>query len=164
MLEIKQKQRPVLEAFSQFILQEIGAKSCIRSACKGYTLRVCSPGNVFPVLEAMLEAGLLQKRVRAELMLTRTTENHLDVKAELAHTKGNQGKFRRQNCDGDEESREIDRLQGKLRRLNHQGCLDSASALKTKIDMLKREHQLKELVREVRDMMARFKELVRLLT
>ena len=96
----------------------------------------------------MLEAGLWQKRAQAELLLTRTRENHLEVRAEIQMMKGNQGKYQRLNADGIARAKTIHRRQGELLYLKR-SCRDTAKEEETEIEKLQEEHRRKELIRQV---------------
>ena len=93
-------------------------------------------------LELLLKNGLLVKRKQAELALTLTVENHLQVRDAISSLKGWQGRYRRLDSQGIARAREICTLRDKLR------CMSGAdhALLQSQLEQLCADHALQKLI------------------
>ena len=66
-------------------------------------------------LELLLSNGLHVKRKQAELALSLTAENHLEIRDAISSLNGLQSRFQRLDTDGVARAQEIHRLQKRLR-------------------------------------------------
>ena len=93
-------------------------------------------------LELLLENGLLVKRQQAELALSLTGENHLDVRDAISALNGLQGRYQRLDTDGIGRARQIQSLQGRLRYISG----PEHATMLSRIEELRAEHNLKTLI------------------
>ena len=167
-LSFNQKHRTALEALQRFFLAELGIQvGVFRCANGGYhSLEACHTSTA-KICHKLLEAGLLQKKLQAELVLSCTTENGSEVRAKLQELKGNQGRFLRQDSEGITRALQIKGLQTRrsyLRRsprIRLPEVANEVHELTVKIDELKKEHQQKELEREICAMHSHWEEVRR---
>ena len=68
-------------------------------------------------LKLLLENCLLVKRKQAELALSLTGENHLEIREAISSLNGWQGRYKRLDTEGITRAQEIKRLQQRLRQL-----------------------------------------------
>ena len=164
-----QKHSVSLDGLQRFFLEKLGIKARVRIGAKDTHRLAVGHKSTQKICPHLLEGGLLLKRTQAELALSRTSTNGLVVRTKLQELKGNQGQFRRQDNEGIARALEIHRLQKQRSQLNCSSRgglpeLDSQKAgklaeLTAKIDLLKLEHQRKELEREVIAMLAALEEM-----
>ena len=91
-------------------------------------------------LEQLLANGLLVKRKQAELALSLSAKNHLQIRDAISSLKGLQGRY--QCLDTDSVGREIQRLQKRLHRLTG----PEHAALHSQLEELRAEHKLQKLI------------------
>ena len=166
-IRVSQKHAAPLEALRVFLLQRLGIQANIYEYGSGHVLMVGASKSVKMICRELLQAGLRQKRVQAELVLSHSPANHAEVRTMLQELKGNQGQFIRSDNEGISRALEIHSLQVKrwhLRQSPRIGLPEVAkelAELTVKIDELKEEHQRKELEREIRAMQARLEDVRR---
>ena len=93
-------------------------------------------------LELLLENGLLVKQQQAELALSLTGENHLDVRGAISALNGLQGRYQRLDTDGIGRARQIQSLQWRVRYISGQ----EHAAMLSRIEELRAAHKLKTLI------------------
>ena len=93
-------------------------------------------------LELLLAHGLLVKQKQANLALSLSAENHLQIRDAISSLNGLQGRYTRLDSDGIARAREIKRLQNRLYR---QTGPEHAS-LFSRIEELRAEHKLQKLI------------------
>ena len=93
-------------------------------------------------LKLLLENGLLVKRKQAELALSLTAENHLQIRDAISSLSGLQGRYQRLDTDGIARAREIHRVQKKLQRLDG----PEHAALHSQLEKMCAEHKLQKLI------------------
>ena len=93
-------------------------------------------------LKQLLANGLLVKRKQAELALSLTGENHLEIRDTISSLNGWQGRYKRLDSGGIARAREIKRLQQRLRRLSG----PEHASLFLHIEELLAEHNLQKLI------------------
>ena len=108
-----------------------------------YSALVCSNlCDCKQTLELLIGNGLLVKVRQAELALTLSAENHLNVREEVSSLNGWQGRYGRLDTDGIARAREIKRLQNRLLRL----AGTEHALLLSQLDELRAEHNLQKLI------------------
>ena len=166
-IRIGQKHRSSLEALQYFLSESLGIQPSIYEGASSHVLVVASSQTVKLICKRLLGAGLHHKRAQAELVMNHTSATHSAVCRELQELRGNQGRFRRQAHAGIARATEINRLQMKrshLLRSPRFGLPEGAQEvdeLTLKIDELKKEHQRKELEREICAMQSHLEEVRR---
>ena len=93
-------------------------------------------------LELLLEHGLLVKREQAELALSLTAENHLQIRDAISSLSGLQGRYQRLDSAGVARARDIKRLQARVRRL----AGPERARVLSQLDELLAEHKLQKLI------------------
>ena len=93
-------------------------------------------------MKLLLAHGLLVKRSQAELALTLSAENHLQVRETISTLNGLQGRYKRLDSAGIARAGEIQRLQKRL-------CYISGPERPTmlsQLEELRAEHKLQKLI------------------
>ena len=93
-------------------------------------------------LEQLLANGLLVKRKQAELALTLSAQNYLEIREAISSLNGLQGRYQRLDTDGIGRARAIQRMQGRLRYISGPGRATMLSQLRA----LQAEHNLQKLI------------------
>ena len=93
-------------------------------------------------LDLLLKNGLLVKRKQAELALSLTAENHLEIRDAISSLKGLQARYQRLDSQGVARAREINTLRDKLRSMSGP---DHAELL-SQLEQLCAEHKLQKLI------------------
>ena len=93
-------------------------------------------------LEQLLANGLLVKPKQAELALSLTEENHLQIRDAISSLSGLQGRYQRLDSAGVARAQELKRLQMRLRRLTG----PEHASLFSHIEELRAEHNLQKLI------------------
>ena len=93
-------------------------------------------------MELLLAHSLLVKRKQAELALTLTAENHLEVRDAISSLNGLQGRYQRLDSEGVARAREIDTLRKRLRRMPG----PDSGPLHSQLQELCAEHKLQKLI------------------
>ena len=93
-------------------------------------------------LELLLAHGLLVKRKQANLALSLSAENHLDIRDAISSLNGLQGRYKRLDSDGIARAREIQRLHNRLRYLSG----PEHGTMLSKLEELRAEHKLQKLI------------------
>ena len=93
-------------------------------------------------LERLLANGLLLKQQQAELALTLTAHNYLQIRDAISSLNGLQGRYKRLDSAGVARAREIRRVQKRLPRLpGPEYC-----TMLSQLDELRAEHSLQKLI------------------
>ena len=111
-----------------------------RAACS--SLACTKMQNCKKTLELLLANGLLVKRKQAELALSLTAENHLEIRDAISSLSGLQGRYQRLDADGIARTREIQRLQQRLRYISG----PAPASMLSQIEELQAEHMLQKLI------------------
>ena len=93
-------------------------------------------------LELLLAHGLLVKHKQANLALSLSAKNHLDIRDTISSLNGLQGRYKRLDSDGIDRAREIERLRKRLYRLTG----PERAALHSQLEELRAEHKLQKLI------------------
>ena len=93
-------------------------------------------------LELLLAHGLLVKRKQANLALSLSAENHLDIRDAISSLNGLQGRYKRLDSDGIARAREIKRLRDRLRYVSG----PERGSMLSKLEELRAEHNLQKLI------------------
>ena len=93
-------------------------------------------------LELLLAHGLLVKQKQANLALSLSAENHLQIRDAISSLNGLQGRYKRLDSDCIARAREIQRLQNRLRYLSG----PEHASLFSQIEELRAEHKLQKLI------------------
>ena len=93
-------------------------------------------------LALLLDHGLLVKAKQAELALAWTPGSHLQTREAISGLSGLQSRYRRLDVNGVLRSRELLRLQAKLKRMK---CVEQRAVLRQGIHRLKEEHAIGKL-------------------
>ena len=93
-------------------------------------------------LKLLLANGLLVKPKQAELALSLTAENHLQIRDAISSLSGLQGRYQRLDSAGVARAQEIQRLQRRLYRLTG----PEHASLLSHLDHLRAEHNLQNLI------------------
>ena len=95
-------------------------------------------------LELLLSNGLLVKRQQAELALSLTAANHLQIRDAISSLNGLQGRYQRLDADGIARAAEIRKLRGRLRHRASLG-LECAS-MQCQLEELCSRHAMKNII------------------
>ena len=109
--------------------------NCSSLVCN--TLKDCKQ-----TLKLLLANGLLVKKKQAELALSLSAENHLEIREAISSLNGFQARYRRLDTDSIARAQEIHRLQSRLHRLSE----PEYGSLLSKLDELRVEHKLQKLI------------------
>ena len=93
-------------------------------------------------LELLLAHGLLVKQKQANLALSLSAENHLQIRDAISSLNGLQGRYKRLDSEGIARAREIQRLQNRLRYLSG----PERGSMLSKLGELRAEHNLQKLI------------------
>ena len=93
-------------------------------------------------LELLLANGLLVKRKQAELALTLSTKNRLQIRDAFSSLKGLQGRYQRLDTDSIARAKQIARLQMRLRDVSG----PEHAFLFSQLEELRAEHKLQKLI------------------
>lgn len=141
-LKITQKHKPILASIHKFLLRECPELvSHVRSDGRGAHIwdLARTEGSRF-VLQRLLSSGLLAKRQAAEIALTLTQDNHLDLREQLSKAKGNQGRYLRLDDAGCRRARDIFNLNRSMHQHRCRGNQDTAQSLQCELQELRRQH------------------------
>lgn len=98
-------------------------------------------------LQSLLAHGLSVKRRQAELALTLTQRNHMEIRDAVSSFGGRQGRYRRLDRDGSSRAQTIHALQTQLRLTT---ASERRSSLVSEIAQLQEEHALQKLISHCR--------------
>ena len=141
-LEVTQVNPFVLEHLLRF-LHESGLKAWSLHHRGSSSALVCGrPPHIKQTLELLLENGLIVKRKQAELALTLSAENHLEIREAISALSGLQGRYQRLDSAGVARAREINRLQARVRQL----AGPERARVLSQLDELRDEHKLQKLI------------------
>ena len=108
-----------------------------------YSVLVCNNlRDCKQTLELLLANGLLVKRQQAQLALSLTAENHLQIRDAISSLNGLQSRYQRLDADGIARACEIRRLQKRLRYLSG----PERGTILSKLEELRAEHNLQKLI------------------
>ena len=151
-----QKHRTSLDGLQRIFLEKLGVKARMSARSGDFTHDLAvGHKSTQKICQHLLEGGLLLKRAQAELALSHTSTNGLEIRAKLQELKGNQGRFLRRDSEGTARAIEISSLQHRrsyLRRSTRMGIPEvsrEVDELTVMIDELKQQHQRKELERQI---------------
>eukprot|EP00928_Gymnodinium_smaydae_P061489 TRINITY_DN45546_c0_g1_i1.p1 TRINITY_DN45546_c0_g1~~TRINITY_DN45546_c0_g1_i1.p1 ORF type:complete len:151 (-),score=12.24 TRINITY_DN45546_c0_g1_i1:205-657(-) len=109
-----------------------------KSSKNSYRLEVTKTQHSRVLLQQLLRHGLICKRRAAELALTLSQSNHLEVREELFKLSGNQARYRRLDASGCERARHILNVGAALRRSSDTQVQER---IRLSLDRLKCEHR-----------------------
>ena len=142
-LVMAQKYGTVLYAVSDFLLREMGLEVNVHKAASGklYTLYI-GAADSRPILEKMLESGLVRKAQQAKLALTLDANNASEIRVAMEQLVGHQMFGKRLNEAGLARASIIKRmLQRAHCRLRH-GQPEEACIIRKEAESLKCQHRL----------------------
>ncbi|CAJ1349228.1 unnamed protein product [Effrenium voratum] len=142
-LEMAQRDSPVLDAICSFLRKEVPQCSSIRVLCipeSHYLLAVCTFDASRVVLTRLLCAGLLVKREAAAQVLTSSSHALLRSNSEIK--KGNQSRYRKLDINGCQRAVEIKRLRSRLLYARRSKQESRAYSLQAQVAALKMEHAI----------------------
>ena len=141
-LNVKQVNPHVLETLLKF-LHANNLFGWVLYACSScFTLQCENTACSKATLTQLLDHGLLVKAKQAELALAYAPSNHMETREAISRLNGLQGRYRRLDASGVLRSKELLRLQAKLRRTQSAG---ERAVLRKEIDRMKEEHAIGNL-------------------
>ena len=162
MLNVVQRDSPVLDAICSFLRAEVPQCSDYKVRCISgahYVLVICALDASQVVLARLLAAGLLLKRHAAEQVLTTSSHSLLRFRSEI--NKGNQARYRKLDEDGCQRAREIKRVSNRLsyalrsqQESRAYGLQVQLAALKVEHDILSSQCRIRKLRSDVSDVVS----------
>ena len=139
-VEITRKHGATIQALQEF-LTENGIATTRFTRVDGYPrlILACS-SDVKRLLRALLESDLLVKKQQAELALSRTKENHWEIREKIQALNGNRSKFQRQDRDGATRAAQLNNLSTRLSKSANEDK-EKAEATIQQIQKLKMEQK-----------------------
>ena len=159
-LEIAQKHPRVLMCLRKFLVETLGVGTTMTTTDRAHRLHMYGRPGCKSTLQQMLEAGLLRKAKQAELALSLTAENTVQVNAELRRLTGNQQFGKRMDRAGQERARMIVSLTRSARKMMKEERLQEAEAKLRNLDVLRIEHKLLNALQE-REELLRYESYIR---
>ena len=141
-LEVWQVNPCVLEHLLRFLFEN-GLKAWALHHRVSSSVLVCNRlPDIKQTLKLLLANGLLVKRKQAELALSLTVENHLHIRDTISSLGGLQGRYKRLDSAGVARTREIRRVQDRLRHISG----PERPTMLSQVDELRAEHNLQKLI------------------
>ena len=141
-LEVWQVNPCVLARLLHFLF-ECGLKAWSLHHRVSSSVLVCNKlPDIQQTLELLLANGLLVKRKQAELALTLSADNHLQVRDAISSLNGLQGRYKRLDSAGVARAREIRRLKDRLRKISG----PEHATMLSQLHELRAEHKLQKLI------------------
>lgn len=142
-LRMAQKHRTVIQWIRSFLQEELGGGIYFCQDSRGmHYLVISMQAHVHTTLNRFLENGLLVKKKQAEAALRLSKESHAELRGLSSPARGNQGKYRRHDENGDQRARELFLMRQRLNNYRAKGRDSTAKVelLSQQLDRLKEEH------------------------
>ena len=146
-LQVKQVNGHVLQSLLEFLHQNGLTRWHLYH--RGYAQLLCCThrDTCNQTLQSLLAHGLIGKRRQAELALTLTQRNHMEIRDAVSSLGGRQGRYRRLDHEGSARAQGIHTLQRQLRVTT---AIERRSSLLSEIAQLQEEHALQKLISHCR--------------
>ena len=150
-IELWQMNRFVLEAVLSFLHREDSRLKSwrLQEATRSPKLACTNLETCKLTLEYLLNSGLRVKKQQSELALSLHSNNYKEVRQAMFQFKGWQGRYSRLDDEGMKRSKEIRRLQEKLRRGQTK---EQSPLLSRELQHLQEEHALQRMMSKCRSL------------
>ncbi|CAE7322987.1 unnamed protein product [Symbiodinium natans] len=147
-LELQQKFITVLECVQTFLASEMCVKVHVRQRSNNFALSIYTTSTSKSILQGMLDAGMLRKAAQAELALSLTSENAVELRLTMAGIVGNQNFGRRLDSAGLQRASAIVSSRQQAKRAEKNGQMSFAKSIWANVEQQKCEHELLNARRE----------------